>query len=140
MARHYAAHVVAYGYALFVPKHHFMLHLPRQLARFSFLIACFVHERKHKVAKRWAVPLCIAKQRSYDRTLLEECTMAHINALGDPLLKPCLPEAVQACPKVVAALRACGFAAAESALRPDCKSVGQIHYSRRCSAIYRRRP
>ena len=71
MAKHYAAHVIAYGYALFVPKHHFMLHLPRQLAQFGFLIACFVHERKHKIAKRWAVPLCLAKQRSYERTLLE---------------------------------------------------------------------
>ena len=57
MARHYAAHVVAHGYTLFVPKHHFMLHIPRQLARFGFLVACFVHERKHKIAKRWAAPL-----------------------------------------------------------------------------------
>ena len=64
MARHYAAHVVAYGYKLFVPKHHFMLHLPRQLARFSFLIACFVHERKHKVAKRWVVHCQAAELRS----------------------------------------------------------------------------
>ena len=48
MARHYAAHVVAYGYTIFVPKHHFMLHIPRQLARFGFLIACFVHERNTK--------------------------------------------------------------------------------------------
>ena len=116
MARHYAAHVVAYGYTLFVPKHHFMLHLPRQLARFSFLIACFVHERKHKIAKRWAVPLCMSKKRNYDRTVLEECTHARMCSLRDPLLKPCLPEAVQAYPKVVAALRACGFATAESAL------------------------
>ena len=53
MAKHYAAHVVAYGYTIFVPKHHFIMHLPRQLARFAFLIACFVHERKHNVAKRW---------------------------------------------------------------------------------------
>ena len=52
MARHYAAHVVAYGYTLFVPKHHFMLHMPRQLARFACLIACFVRERKHNIAKR----------------------------------------------------------------------------------------
>ena len=116
MARHYAAHVVAYGYTIFVPKHHFMLHIPRQLARFGFLIACFVHERKHKIAKRWAVPQCISPNRNYDRTVLEECTQAHMYSLREPLLKPCLPEAVQACPKVVAALRACGFATAESAL------------------------
>ena len=48
--------------------------------------------------------------------MLEECTMAHVYSLRQPWLKPCLSEAVQACPKVVAALRACGFAAAESAL------------------------
>ena len=114
MAKHYAA--VAYGYTIFVSKHHFMLHLSRQLARFAFLISCFVHERKHKIAKRWAVPLCISKKRNYDRTVLEECTHAHMCSLRDPLLKPSLPEAVQACPKVVAALRARGFATAESAL------------------------
>ena len=71
IAKHYAAHVVAYGYKLFVPKHHFMMHIPRQLALFAFLIACFVHERRHKIAKRWAVPLCISKNKSYDRTVLE---------------------------------------------------------------------
>ena len=71
LARHYANHVVAYGYTLFVPKHHFMLQMPRQIARFACVIACFVHERKHTIAKRWAVPLCIAKQRVYDRTVLE---------------------------------------------------------------------
>ena len=47
MARHYAAHVAAYGHTLFVPKFHYMRHIPTQLATFGFLIACFVHERKH---------------------------------------------------------------------------------------------
>ena len=111
-------------YTIWVPKHHFMLHLPRQLKRFAFLIACFVHERKHKIAKRWAVPLCLAKRCDYNRSLLEECTLAHIQSLKEPLLKPCLPDAVQACPQVVAALRACGFAAAESALTGQTARVG----------------
>ena len=56
MARHYAAHVVAYGYTIFVPKHHFMLHLPRQIAQFKFMVACWVHERKHNIVKRWGRP------------------------------------------------------------------------------------
>ena len=73
----------------------------------SVLVAC-VHERKQKIAKRCAVPLCMA--------MLEECTMAHMNSLKEPYLKPCLPQAVPACSKVVAALRAHGFASAESAL------------------------
>ena len=51
MARHYAAHVVAYGYTIFVPKFHFMLHIPEQLDRFKLLVACWVHERKHKIIK-----------------------------------------------------------------------------------------
>ena len=109
-----AAHVLAYGYTLFVPKHHYMLHIPGQLAKFAMLIMCYVHERKHKVLKRWAVPLCPKKHNN--RSLIEECTLAHIEALQDPLLKPCLLEKVQACPKVVAALKDKGFASAEQAL------------------------
>ena len=116
MAKHYAAHVIAYGYTIFVPKHHFLLHIPKQLERFKFLVACWVHERKHKIIKRWAVPMCIARQRSYERSLLVECTLAHMHSLKEPLLKPCLPDAVQACPKVVAALQESAFASAESAL------------------------
>ena len=62
MAIHYAAHVIAYGYTLFIPKHHYMLHIPAQLARFKTLVLCHVHERKHKVLKRWAVQLCSNKK------------------------------------------------------------------------------
>ena len=60
--------------------------------------------------------MCIARQRSYERSLLVECTRTRVHSLKELLLKPCLPEAVQACPKVVAALRESGFASAESAL------------------------
>ena len=61
--------------------------------------------------------MCIAKQRDYERSLLVDCTRTHMQSLTkEPLLKPCLPDAVQACPKVVAALRESGFASAESAL------------------------
>ena len=116
LARHYAAHIIAYGFALFKPKHHFMLHLPEQLEYSSFLISCFVHERKHKIIKRWAVPMCTGNNVKYDRGLLEECTRAHVEALKEPLLKPCLIETRPADPKVVATLRAQGFASAESAL------------------------
>ena len=114
MAIHYAAHVIAYGYTLFVPKHHYMLHIPAQLDKFTMLIMCYVHERKHKVLKRWAVPLCPTKGNN--RSLLEECTLAHIRALQDPLLKPCLLEQVKAEPNVVAALKDNGFTSADTAL------------------------
>ena len=114
MALHYAAHVAAYGYTLFVPKHHYMLHIPAQLAKFKFLVQCYVHERKHKILKRWAVPMCPKKDNN--RSVLEECTVAHLNSLQEPLLKPCLLETVKASPKVVAALKENGFASAESAI------------------------
>ena len=75
----------------------------------------------------------MARQRSYERSLLVDCTQSHITSLKEPLLKPCLPEAVQACPKVVAALRARGFATAESALTGQtarvngrCITVGDV--------------
>ena len=93
-----------------------MLHIPAQLERFRFLVACWVHERKHKIIKRWAVPSCIAKHRDYERSVLIDCTRTHMDALKEPLLKPCLPDAVAACPKVVAALKAFGFTSAASAL------------------------
>ena len=82
-----------------------------------------VHEREHKIIKRWAVPMCMTRQRSYERSLLLDCTRTHMQSLKEPLLKPCLPDAVQACPQVVAALRACGFAAAESALTSQTARV-----------------
>ena len=113
MAEHYAAHVRAYGNTLFIPKHHYMLHTPAQPEKFKMLIQCDVHERKHKIVKRWAVPMC--SLRNNNRSLLEECTLAHLNCLQDPLLKPCLLEEVDACPKVVAILRENGFPSAESA-------------------------
>jgi hypothetical protein len=112
MAIHYKAHVIAYGYTLFVPKHHYMLHIPAQ--RFKTLVLCYVHERLHKRVKRWAVPLCPKKDNN--RSLLEECTLAHFNSLQDHLLKPCLLETVKASPEIVAALERHGFASAATAL------------------------
>ena len=54
--------------------------------------------------------------------------MTQITSMKEPLLKRCLLETVPACPNVVVALRAQGFASAESALtgrtsRVHCKSI-----------------
>ena len=114
MAEHYAAHVRAYGTTLFIPKHHYMLHVPAQLAKFKTLVLCYVHERKHKIVKRWAVILCA--KRTNNRSLLEECTWAHFMSLEAPLVKPCLLETVKATPAIRQALKEHGFASAETAL------------------------
>ena len=60
------------------------------------------------------MPLC--PKKGNNRSLLEECTLAHINAIQEPLLKPCLLDKVQANPDVVAALKEKGFTSAEQAL------------------------
>ena len=49
-----------------------------------------VHEREHKIIKRWAVPMCMTRQRSYERSLLLDCTRTHMQSLKEPLLKPCV--------------------------------------------------
>ena len=79
---HYTAHLAAYGQDLWTPKFHFVMHLPEDLRRFSFLIACCVHERKHRLAKRWAVTL--DSKNGYENTLLEECTYSHLQAVEQP--------------------------------------------------------
>ena len=114
IARHYAAHLAAYGYSVWKPKHHFMMHIPSQLQQFKFLVACFVHERKHKTVKRWAVQHL--SKRAYERSLLEECTLAHLTELQEPLLKPFLQDPRIADARLVSALREGGFPAADSVL------------------------
>ena len=56
LVQHAEAHQRAYGVEIWVPKHHHALHLAAQLARHRLLLACFLHERKHKVAKKFARP------------------------------------------------------------------------------------
>ena len=36
------------------PKFHWLIHLPRHLARWGCLLSCFVHERKHRMVKRYS--------------------------------------------------------------------------------------
>ena len=50
---HLRLHAIAYGTADWKPKMHWCLHLPSQLCRWGFLVACFTHERKHKEVKRY---------------------------------------------------------------------------------------
>jgi hypothetical protein len=47
-------HVVAYGSAYIRPKHHYMMHMTRQVEEDGIWLDCFVHERKHQVIKEAA--------------------------------------------------------------------------------------
>ena len=50
---HLAAFQRAYEIWRFRPKHHYAIHLPMMLFTFTFLLACFVHERHHKLTKKY---------------------------------------------------------------------------------------
>ena len=53
IVKHLSLHTEAYGNLHWVPKFHYSLHLPEQLAIWGMLIFCFAHKRKHKEVKRY---------------------------------------------------------------------------------------
>ena len=54
-------------------KFHWTVHLSGELRRFKTLLACFVHERKHKVAKRYCT--AVANTLSYEKSVLGEAIL-----------------------------------------------------------------
>jgi hypothetical protein len=53
-------HCVSSGWATWLhPKFHWLVHLPNQLDRFGCLPSCWVHERKHKMVKRYCIYIYI---------------------------------------------------------------------------------
>ena len=53
ISKYVQKHLQAYGEQVWVPKFHYLQHLPEMLNRHKRLIGCFVHERKHRIAKRF---------------------------------------------------------------------------------------
>ena len=62
------------------PKFHWLLHYPRQLARFLWLPACWQLERKHKDPKR--VASLMFNLTVFEKSLLREVTCLSLSALG----------------------------------------------------------
>jgi hypothetical protein len=50
---HLDAQKLAYGLALWIPKSHYATHIGEMLLRLGLLLSTFVHERKHRVVKRF---------------------------------------------------------------------------------------
>lgn len=75
------AFVSEFGYDRLQPKFHALLHLPIELFTFGFLLSCWVHERKHRMVKRYAQN--ILNTLLYEASVLGECTCQHLNALWD---------------------------------------------------------
>jgi hypothetical protein len=59
-----------------IPKFHWLIHLPRHLARFGCLPTCWVHERKHRMVKRYATD--IQNTRVYERSVVGEVTCHYL--------------------------------------------------------------
>ena len=62
------------------PKHHYVLHLPGQLATHGILIATMTMERKHRVVKRYLRPRRTLK--SFELGIVEETTCFELWALS----------------------------------------------------------
>ena len=69
-------HLDTYGTRTWVFKHHMSTHLWRMV---DFLLGCWTHERKHRVAKRFVKN--VHYDVSYERTLMLNLTLQHISDL-----------------------------------------------------------
>ena len=75
---HLTSFVAAYGEQGFLPKHHYTLHLSQCARRHSCLLSTFVHERRHKLIKRYATQIANAGAW-FERTISCDQTLAHLN-------------------------------------------------------------
>ncbi len=65
-----------------IPKFHWLIHLIHALERWGMLPTCWVHERKHKVAKRYGAD--IRNARIYGLSVLSECVSHQLVEVLDP--------------------------------------------------------
>jgi hypothetical protein len=62
------------------PKFHWLVHLPHMLAHFGSLPTCWVHERKHRMVKRYANDIC--NTTVFEQSVLNEVTAHHLSCLA----------------------------------------------------------
>ena len=80
IVRHCRRYIDVYGEQEFPPKGHFALHLGAMLEHHGCLVSCWVHERRHKLLKRFANSLQNMQQGS-EKGILEQAQLAHWNEL-----------------------------------------------------------
>ena len=91
---------------LYIPKFHWLEHLHSHLAAYGCLPTCWVHERKHRVAKRYATS--ITNTTEMERSLLGEIVCHNLFDINRPNifdLEPGIFHPIQADAKVVAFVR-----------------------------------
>ena len=82
--RHLDLFKTAYGDSAVRPKHHFATHLGPMLGRFPFLLSTFMHERKHRVVKKYTRDR--RNLTNWDLGAIEEVTCHQLWELDRPLL------------------------------------------------------
>ena len=65
------------------PKFHWLVHLPNHLDRFGCLPTCWVHERKHRMVKRYAGDIC--NTGCFEKSVFAQVTSHHLASLTAPL-------------------------------------------------------
>ena len=76
------AHQRAYSTDLWVPKYHYLQHIPEMILAHGVVVGCFVHERKHRVAKRYAENMRNVGD-GFDLSILKDVLHANLHDLSD---------------------------------------------------------
>ncbi len=79
VARSLRLHVAAYGCDWVKPKHHYMIHMPRQVEEDGVWLDCFVHERKHHIIKEAAAH--IKNTIAYEKSVLVPVVNASLHLM-----------------------------------------------------------
>ena len=69
-------HRRAWGSTLWVPKHHYLMRLPEMYTAQKVVAGCFIHERKHRVAKKFSENLRHVND-AFEVSILKE--VLHVN-------------------------------------------------------------
>jgi hypothetical protein len=85
--KHLVLYKACYGRKAFKPKHHYALHLPRQLAKHGFLLMTFTHERKHRLVTRYTRDR--RNLRAFDAGTIEDITCHSLWELSEPFWGVC---------------------------------------------------
>ena len=64
------------------PKFHWLHHYADHLRRWGLLPTCWAHERKHRMAKRYATD--ITNRRSYSKSVLSEIISHQLTSIAEP--------------------------------------------------------
>ena len=65
-----------------IPKFHWCVHFPHHLSRWKVLPTCWAHERKHKIAKRYASE--IRNTGTYSASVLSEILAHQLHNVAEP--------------------------------------------------------